>query len=459
MYGKMGLFRRSMSSSSSKSHTTTSSITSASNALTARTSLDSDRDNDISESLATIKQRRTAPILTLPIELVQQITSYLDNASAASFCLSSRFVCYAVGTNHLSKYIAASKSRFEKRRTIEIVVERAFPGHWLCAWCDKFHAWNVGDGPKERSREKKRDCADFNSYLQGGPDYMLCYHHVRLAVNCATWGPEHGIPLEDLSYSRSAMAKIFKTPVPTRLLCEARVVNGHFLLRSTFSIVLPSWSMSNKNLLKHVWPTLPHILVGHRDSENGHTGLMAAIDNVVRRGWKYPFTQMCSTCATDWSISMHEFPHAASRQMRLVIQTWRDLGSGRSPFETSWRAHGVHMQGHSNLVTDIVRLTSLRPGDTERAFESTGNAEKAVIETTTRTRSTSRSPIYRSFMRRDSSEEQGDVVRRSRARPRTWRTRSENEEAQRRDEEERLDMSRNVAESLLRHDLERGRQY
>ncbi|KAH7398273.1 hypothetical protein BKA66DRAFT_382660, partial [Pyrenochaeta sp. MPI-SDFR-AT-0127] len=289
----MGFFRRSMSSSSSKSRSTSSTTDSTSNVITARTSLDSNRDVEISESLATIKQGPIAPLLTLPVELVQQIVSYLDNASAATFCLSSRFVCYAVGTNHLSRYIEASKSRFEKRRTIEAVVERAFPGHWFCAWCDKFHAWEVGDGPNVRAKAKQRDCEEFSSYLRGGPDYILCYHHVRLAVNRATWGPEHGIPLQDVSYSRTAMAKIFKTPSPTKLQCEARIVKGRFLLRSTFTIVLPAWSTSNRNLLKHIWPTLPHILVGHRDSENGHTGLMAAIDNVVRRGWKYPFTQMC----------------------------------------------------------------------------------------------------------------------------------------------------------------------
>ncbi|KAF1846727.1 uncharacterized protein K460DRAFT_286786 [Cucurbitaria berberidis CBS 394.84] len=395
----MGLFRRSMSNSS---RSRTSINDSASDAQTPKTSSESDYNMEISTSLATIKQAPKAPILSLPIELVQQITLYLDNASAASFCLSSRFICYAVGINHLSKYIDTSKSRFEKRRTIEAVVERAFPGHWFCAWCDKFHMWRARDGPRVTEKEKRRDCAEFNSYLHDGNDYMLYYHHIRLAINRKLWGPEHGIPLEALSYTHSSMAKVFKTPVPTKLQCEARIVHGHFLLHSSWAVTLPAWSTSNKNLLRHIWPALPHILAGHRDSENGHTGLMAAIDNVVRRGWKYAFTQMCSTCATDWTVTCHQFPHVTGGQARLVIQTWRDLGGGRNPFETGWRAHGVPTQGHGYATTDVLRLTQLQAGDIRRSFESVDGEDG---KSDTRARSASRSRIYRSFMRTKSEKE------------------------------------------------------
>ncbi|CAO2654766.1 Nn.00g114990.m01.CDS01 [Neocucurbitaria sp. VM-36] len=451
----MGIFRRSISSSSSRSRTSTTDSTS--DTATPRSSLESNRDNDISNSLATIKKAPTAPLLSLPVELIQQITSNLDNASAASFCLSSRFICYAVGTNHLSKHIAASKSRFEKRRTIEAVVERAFSGHWFCAWCDKFHPWSTNDGPRTVEKEtRRRDCAEFNSYLHDGANYVLYYHHVRLAINRYLWGPDHGIPLDALSYTRSSMTKIFKTPVPTKLQCEARIVDTHFLLHSSWAVILPSWCTSNKNLLRHIWPSLPHILAGHRDSENGHTGLMAAIDNVVRRGWKYPSTQMCSTCTTDWTVTCHQFAHATGGQVRLVVQTWRDLGSGRNPFETGWRAHGVPTQGHASSATELVRLTQMRAGDVRRAFESAGGEGVSDIvgdSSAARARSASRSRIYRSFMRKDSIEHGESEVRRSRARPRTWRTRSENEDMQRQEEEGRLEESRNVAEEAVRLDI------
>lgn len=458
----MGLFRRTMSSSSSKSRTST--VDSASDTPTPRTSSESEYDNNISPSLTTIKQTPTAPpILSLPIELVQQITAYLDSASAASFCLSSRFICYAIGTNHLTKYIEASTSRFEKRRTIEAIVERAFPGHWFCAWCDKFHAWHAHEGPKQGANPpegaKKRDCTEFNSYLPAGPDYTLSYHHIRLAINRSLRGPSHGIPLAAFSHTHASTTTLFNTPAPTTLDTRARIVHSHLLLHATWSLVLPAWSTPNKRLLRSIWPALPHLLAGHRDSEHGHTGLMAAIDNVVRRGWTYPFTQLCSTCATDWAVSCHSLPHqhpATAGHVRLVVQTWRDLGAGRNPFETAWRAHGVPV--HAACVgsaTHGVGLTQVQAGEIRRAFESAGGGgvEEGGLgsEKEGAGRSSSRSRIYRSFMGREGNEGYNKTeVRRSRARPHVWRTRSENVEARRRDEEERLDVARNVAEELVR---------
>jgi hypothetical protein len=177
---------------------------------------------------------------------------------------------------------------------------------------------------------------------------------------------------------------------------------------------------------------------------------MAAVDNVVRRGWKYPFTQNCSTCSTDWSVHAHFFAHATGGQTRLVVQTWRDLGDGRNPFDTAWRAHGVSMHA---AASDVVRVTGLQAGDVKTAFETSvhehapPSAERAVSPTRMR--------IYQTFMRKESG---GSEVRRSRARPNTWRTSSENEEVARREEEERVDAARQVVESFVRWDVERGRR-
>jgi hypothetical protein len=444
----MGIFHRSLSSGSRTSTT----FSASSEIPTPRTSIDSSDHDDqqhIKTSQDEAPQVQMAPILALPIELVQQVTSYLDAGSSASFCLSSRYIYYALGSDRLTDYINSSKSRFAKRRTIEALVERAFPGHWFCAWCDIFHPWDAATGPTDtEDGTKRRDCLDFNSYLKASPDYILRFHHIRLALNHSLWGSQHGIPLSAFNHSKADMAKIYRTPVPTKLDISARIVEGRFLLHTSFAIILPSWSTSRKHLLEHLWPAFPHILAGHRDSENGHTGLMAAVDNVIRRGWKYPFTQMCATCATDWSVNCHFFPHATGGQTRLVIQTWRDLGDGRNPFDTAWRAHGVGTYG---VGSDVLRVTGLQAGDVRRAFEMACQDGDDLVKAK-RAASPARSRIYQAFMRK----EEGSDVRRSRARPNTWRTRSENEEVARVEEEERVEASRQVAESLVRLDVERG---
>jgi hypothetical protein len=445
----MGIFHRS-SSSSSRFSTTFSAVSDSSS---PRTSIDSDRDllEDVNSELEKTIQVQKAPLLSLPIELVQQVSSYLDDESSASFCLSSRYVYYALGSDSLTQYINHSKSRFAKRRMIEAVVERAFPSHWFCAWCDKFHIWDAATTSPQNTQlsGKKRDCTDFNSYLQAGPDYILRFHHIRLALNHAMYGT--GIPLSEFSFTQASMANIYRTPVPTNLSISAKIVSGRFLLHTSFAMILPSWATARKHILQHIWPALPHILSGHRDSDNGHTGLMAAIDNVVRRGYRYPLTQMCSTCTTDWTVNCHYFPHATGGQTRLVLQSWRDLGDGRNPFDTAWRAHGVCMH---NSTTDAARPSSVQAGDVRRSFEmqdqNVTNVKRAV--------SPARVRIYKAFMRKDGGDAGMDVRRsRARARPNVWRTRSENEEVERIEEEERVEVARQVAESLVRLDADRGR--
>ncbi|KAI4645668.1 hypothetical protein J4E93_005245 [Alternaria ventricosa] len=460
----MNIFRRSMSFGSSHS-SRPSTIDSASDTASSRTSIDSTfEEYEITDSLATIKPSPPspkAPVLTLPLELIQQVNSYLDTASAAAFCLSGRYIYYALGTEVLSRHVKGSKNRFEKRKIIEAVVERAFPGHWFCGWCDKFHAWAAEDGPKNQQySRKRRDCADFNSYLDAGDGYKLRFHHVRLAINRASRGDEHGIPLSAFTYEKKDMARISRTPVPTKLTVSARIVNGRFLLHSSYAIVLPAFTTRNRNLLKTLWPLLPHIVTGHRDTPNGHTGIMAAIDNVIRRGWKYQFTQNCSTCATDWSVTSQDFSHATGGQVRLVVQSWRDLGTGRTPFETGWRAHGVGSCAEgSGANTCLVRLTSRPAGSVRRAFEAADvdEGKKEVTHTGAVAASTApKSRIYRSFMRRNTSEEGPDEIRRSSARPRYWRTREENEAVARKYAEDTRDVARDVAEELIRLDARRG---
>jgi hypothetical protein len=168
---------------------------------------------------------------------------------------------------------------------------------------------------------------------------------------------------------------------------------------------------------------------------------MAAVDNVVRRGWTYAAPQACATCRTDWSVSAHFFAHSTGAQTRLVVQVWRDLGDGRNPFETAWRAHGV---GVGAKGSGLARETGVRAGDVKRGFECGDGGFR-------REASPVRQRLRGGFMARD-----GDV-RRSRARLCARRTAAESEEVERREEEERVEVARGVGESLVRLEMERWR--
>ena len=73
---------------------------------------------------------------------------------------------------------------------------------------------------------------------------------------------------------------------------------------------------------------------------------MAALDNVARRGWRVLGAQSCLDCLTDWSVTAFHVPRSVAGEfVRLNVQTWRDLGNGKSPFDTQWRAHGPYIVG------------------------------------------------------------------------------------------------------------------
>jgi hypothetical protein len=287
-----------------------------------------------------------APLLDLPFEILQHIASYLDDASAARFSLSNRQICYVIGTSRLSTYVTSSPSRFDARDRLEETIERALPGSWHCAWCDKFHDWSEKDVPTFQSSTLQTPCAEYNSYLSDATGYTLRYHHIRLALAHRNHGFAHGLPLSAFSHSSSSSISLFRTSVQTSISHEAKIHEGKLLLHTNYSILLPSWAANHKNLIGHLWPLLPPVLTQHRASEYGHTGLMAALDNVVRRGWRVLGAHSCSDCMTDWSVTTFQIPRSVAGEfVRLNVQTWRDLGIGKSPFEHQWRAHGPYIVG------------------------------------------------------------------------------------------------------------------
>jgi hypothetical protein len=328
----------------------------------------------MSATLKPILNPQTSHILSLPFEIIQHIATYLDNASAATFSLSNRHIRYAIGTQYLSRYITASPSRFEARERLEKTIERALPGAWHCAWCDEFHTWSATDGPTSAPQEPLRPCAEYNSYLSDGLGYILRYHHIRLALSHHLYGPGHGIPLRAFEYSSHGSVKLFKTPVQTWISHEAKIAQGSFLLHTNYSILLPTRAAEHKNLIGNLWPLLPAALIQHRASEYGHRGLMAALDNTVRRGWRYPGTQTCSDCATDYILSTHNIPRSiAGEFVRLNIQTWRLLGEAKSPFDTTWRAHGPFLSGtEESCVREEVDREA---GGIRLAFEDPGSLD------------------------------------------------------------------------------------
>jgi hypothetical protein len=328
------------------------------------------------ESPATPKPiiQQSSPLLTLPVELIQLTASYLDRISTASLCLACRYTCLAIGRNELVEHVTLSRPliKVQRRKNIEIL-ERAFPSHWYCSWCDTFHLHDVNGGPTRLKSEKARECVEASSYLHDEWRYVVCHHHVKLAVNRALWGQDYGIGVEAFTHHTVTKRTSGKTVFDTRLQCEARVVEGRLILHASFDVFLPPAphirrvGTGREVLVRDIIPIVPHVVSGHRNSHAPHTGFKGTLADAVMYG-SQSRVELCHVCATDFIA--HYDSHNAESPTVLNFQVWRDLGNGRNPFDASWRAHGELGQGREGFASDALRLASFLPGDIKKAFES-----------------------------------------------------------------------------------------
>ena len=244
----------------------------------------------------------------------------------------------------------------------------------MCLRCDTFHPHQKTAGPKTFVLEAQRDCAEYNSYLHDDHAYVLCYHHVRLAVNRALWGPEYGLDINIFRHEAYAQRLVGKTVIGTALQCEARVVGGHFILharyRLSYTSELHPGRRRKKTVVDVLRPALPQVVVGHRDSHRPHTGMRKYLVELIMYGKEDSGVHLCDTCATDYVVRPLRIDVLAGGERSIEIEVWRDLGNGRNPFDSSWRAHGELGNGHEGFTNEMQRLSNLAPGSIKTAFES-----------------------------------------------------------------------------------------
>ncbi|OCL07023.1 hypothetical protein AOQ84DRAFT_295909, partial [Glonium stellatum] len=315
------------------------------------------------------------PILGIPLEIIQEITSYLPRESAAAFCLSSRYICYAVGTDHLYKLLKRARGKYE-RRANTVILEKAFPSHWFCAWCDKFHSHNRLGGPKRFKRETKRKCAEFNSYLHYEHQYVLAYHHIRLAMNQHLLGLDYGIPLDDFAFDSTDTVKISKKNCSMQLRVEARIISNHFLLNARCSVLITTGMRGHPDFAAQIVGAMPQLVVGHRGSSNGHLDLRETIESTLKQGHCKSKLCYCGQCSTDYDSAVSCSVLNDSDIFKLSVEVWRNLGDGRTPFETLWRAHGEKGNRHGDYISDALGLMkrelAFQAGEIKEAFQAEG---------------------------------------------------------------------------------------
>jgi len=79
---------------------------------------------------------KNSPLATLPIEILQQIATYLAIVSAASFSLTCRQMYFVLGTQYLEYTVSCP---YKIRQFLE-VLEHDLQNHIFCNPCRKLHS-------------------------------------------------------------------------------------------------------------------------------------------------------------------------------------------------------------------------------------------------------------------------------------------------------------------------------
>jgi hypothetical protein len=125
----------------------------------------------------------TGSILSLPVELLQQIASHLPLASTAVFAFSNKYICHAIGQD---SWVELTKERHKEDQIAFLCLIRDC---WFCENCDEFHPRTFDRSPYYR----KYDGFDYPF------GYQLPSRPVQLAIERKQKGPPHGICPDRLS--------------------------------------------------------------------------------------------------------------------------------------------------------------------------------------------------------------------------------------------------------------------
>jgi hypothetical protein len=181
--------------------------------------------NLLSSAMTSITRRKTISkmpvtgILSLPVELLQHIASYLPLASTALFAFSNKHVCHAIGQDSWVEL------RKEKHKEDKIAFLCLIRDCWFCENCDEFHPRTFNRSPYYRKYD--------------GFDYPFGYRPpsrlVQLAIERKQKGPPHGICPDRLSCAGIFIQDGIRFDYAYRVL----VSQGELILRMDVRIMPP----------------------------------------------------------------------------------------------------------------------------------------------------------------------------------------------------------------------------
>lgn len=189
-------------------------------------------DRYVSRILSYVKPRPRQNLgrLTLPHEILLQISSHLTNTSHLSLALT----CRALHTILLSRKVSLSKADQE---ALLLLLEKDAPGLYFCHYCTKLHQWRASWKPNTFGciLEDLPCVSDLSkSQVRMSNACRIPYHYARLVMNRHLYGPSHGLSLhklQNVNLIPSSHSRISETGT-----LDASILDGQLLLLSIVTL-------------------------------------------------------------------------------------------------------------------------------------------------------------------------------------------------------------------------------
>ncbi|OCK73879.1 hypothetical protein K432DRAFT_398541 [Lepidopterella palustris CBS 459.81] len=271
--------------------------------------------------------------MTLPVELVQMVAEFLPASDKAALALSCHRLYYIIGRSW-------SPLEGEDKKAFLTILQKDLPDLYLCQACVQFHGFPKDAGPRNGILDfsKPNTACKLKYRMSGfGHDYYMSFYQIHLVMNRHFFWPTHGIPLNAL-----AKAHTFTWPsgFTIKEAWRPKILGNELFLAVTYHFYHKD---GNRNMRKYIdgqifdicrhlrtdyvrpWRSTPRVpeLVGCRLEGDSDSNSYEC----------YGETNYCRFCLTDYEVIIRDL---GVKGWWIVINTWHQLGSGRTPHDPIW---------------------------------------------------------------------------------------------------------------------------
>lgn len=314
------------------------------------------------------KRPSALTIETLPVEIQQNIASFLTPDSATCFVLCSKSLQWVVGQQSLCALLGQDQKK--ARLNFLAVLQRDLRECLLCYQCEKLHPFKLEPHFDQRWRFlRENPCSYADGFLSLRPAFELRFKYAQMIMKLYQLRATENIFLDSLSH---ANAREFKGHV-SHSHTSARIRNDNLLLKLELRVLL-----CHGDSFKQV-KTLCQRVCLHWECRLEDEKLSKIIRCQMSHGpgQSCPACTgmiQCQRCSTEFVVAFLD-SNWSPRGQAIYITVWKDLGPCDTPFDIHWRTQVGTVFSSFPAPNHSVPF---EPGSILRAYEDFANSSIGV---------------------------------------------------------------------------------